>query len=73
MKISNEVDHFDEMPAETSRSMELTDTLRSTASLAWCAHAIVSADGKSEVDLEAHLLCLASCSAPLPPKAGARS
>ena len=69
-KISNDVDHFDEMPAETPRSMELTDTLRSTASFAFCTHKIVSADGSSEADLEAHLLSLANCSAPLPPKAG---
>ena len=69
-KISHDVDHFDEMPVETPRSMELTDTPRSTASLAFCTHTIVSADGSSEADLTAHLLSLASCSVPLPPKAG---
>ena len=76
-KISNDVDHMEQTATprsmeqtDTPRSMEQTDTPRSTASFAFCTHKIVSADGSSEADLEAQLLSLANCAAPLPPKAG---
>ena len=69
-KISHDVDSIDAIPAESPRSMEMTNTPRSTASTTFYPPTNVAVVGTSEADLEAQLLSIANSSVPLPPKAG---